>query len=66
MTGYALWPGSRAAIDAGCVCPVMDNAHGDIEHARDRGGWWQRSDCPVHGPEPAPIPAQRHPQVDLS
>ena len=21
-------PGSKSAIDAGCVCPVMDNSHG--------------------------------------
>jgi len=56
MSEYTLWPGSRAARDAGCICPVLDNGHGNVEAARDRGGWWQFTDCPVHGPEPAPVP----------
>lgn len=55
---YTLWPGSKAAVDAGCLCPVVDNGNGNVEVARQRGGWWQFSGCPVHGPEPAPIPAQ--------
>jgi hypothetical protein len=55
---YVLWPGSDAARAAGCACPVLDNGHGSVELARDRGGWSQRSDCPVHGPQPAPIPLQ--------
>ena len=44
-------PGSDAALDAGCTCPVMDNGHG-------RGAWtnaegdavfWHNADCPLHG-----------------
>ena len=53
---YTLWPGSDAARAAGCICPVMDNGRGNIEHARARGGWWMVSDCPVHEHAPAPIP----------
>ena len=40
-------PGSDAAIDAGCTCPVLDNSHGQ--------GWlcsgthWIVSRCPLHG-----------------
>ena len=55
---YTLWPGSDAAFAAGCSCPVMDNWRGDVECARARGGWWQMSDCPVHGQSPAPIPPE--------
>jgi len=44
-------PGSNEAIDMGCTCPVLDNAHG-------RGGYisvdgkplfWMTSGCPIHG-----------------
>lgn len=40
-------PGSPAAWDLGCVCPITDNAHGQ----RPAGWkWWViRLDCPVHG-----------------
>lgn len=62
MSEYTLWPGSPAAISRGCECPRLDNGHGNVELARDRGGWWQFSDCPVHGVlaggQPAPIPEQ--------
>ena len=63
---YTLWPGSTAARDAGCICPVLDNGRGNLAPARDRGGWVMFTDCPVHGPGPAPIPAQEHPQVVLA
>jgi hypothetical protein len=44
-------PGSDEALDLGCSCPVLDNAHG-------RGIWtgnglepafWISADCPLHG-----------------
>ncbi len=44
-------PGSDAARELGCRCPVLDNAHG-------RGAWgssgddavfWINGDCPMHG-----------------
>ena len=47
-------PGSDEALDMGCTCPVLDNAHG-------RGAWgsggddddspavfWMSMDCPIH------------------
>lgn len=44
-----LAPGGDHALVQGCACPVLDNGHGDITLARDRGGWWITSDCPLHG-----------------
>jgi len=44
-------PGSDEAIELGCFCPVLDNAHG-------RGAWysggedavfWTNPKCPLHG-----------------
>jgi hypothetical protein len=47
-------PGSDKALKAGCLCPVIDNAHG-------KGAWgtwdkpesekvfWVNGDCPLHG-----------------
>jgi hypothetical protein len=39
-------PGSDEAIKQGCICPVMDNAHG-----RGLGNdlFWINQKCPVHG-----------------
>lgn len=54
MTDRTPNPGSDEARAQGCVCPVLDNAHG-------RGAWGssgedaifvQRGDCPLHGWEP--------------
>lgn len=39
-------PGSPAAIQQGCTCPVRDNGHG--AGAWDAGLSWYSSDCPVH------------------
>lgn len=41
-------PGSDAALDLGCICPVMDNNHGKWP-PRPPDGWWIRPECPVHG-----------------
>lgn len=38
-------PGSDAAIDAGCTCPVKDNARGAGLPGRL---FWFSGDCPVH------------------
>lgn len=43
-------PGSAAAIDDGCVCPVLDNNHGRAA-PWPPDGWWTRTDCPLHGQE---------------
>jgi hypothetical protein len=42
-------PGGDTARWRGCLCPPIDNGRGDIELARDRGGWVIVSDCPLHG-----------------
>jgi len=43
-------PGSAEAIEQGCTCPVLDNAHG--RGARGTSGpdavFWMSMDCPVH------------------
>jgi hypothetical protein len=54
-------PGGDQAVEHGCLCPVLDNGHGNVDLARDRGGWVIVSDCPLHGiggSQPAPIPPQ--------
>lgn len=38
-------PGSPKAIEQGCKCPVLDNAHGKGHY---RGGFAIRKDCPLH------------------
>ena len=43
-------PGSDEAIDAGCTCPILDNAHGRGQAGL--GGtfnFWINANCPVHG-----------------
>lgn len=41
-------PGSDAALDAGCTCPVVDNGHGRCP--LPDGNWWVAAGCPVHAP----------------
>ncbi|HEX5015979.1 MAG TPA: hypothetical protein VFX15_00160 [Actinomycetes bacterium] len=40
-------PGSQAAIDAGCICPVLDNNHGKSP-PWPPDGWWIVEGCPLH------------------
>lgn len=40
-------PGSDAALDKGCTCPVVDNGHGNEELGNTRG-FWISGDCPLH------------------
>ena len=40
-------PGSSEALDLGCRCPVLDNAHG-IGYMGVPGRWVYSSDCPLH------------------
>lgn len=47
-------PGSIAAGNLGCLCPVLDNAHGRgyLGGVKDRSGktvYVIRDDCPMHG-----------------
>jgi hypothetical protein len=44
-------PGSKEAIDVGCVCPILDNNFG-AGIGKDKDGttlFWYNSDCPIHG-----------------
>lgn len=41
-------PGSPAAQDAGCLCPVIDNARGAGYFGLGTA-WVMRLDCPIHG-----------------
>lgn len=44
-------PGSNEAVQQGCLCPVLDNRHGDDELGRTRG-FWINGGCPVHADNP--------------
>ena len=41
-------PGSQAALNLGCRCPVLDNNYGRIAPWGEFG-WWINGDCPLHG-----------------
>ena len=41
-------PGSDAAIDAGCLCPVVDNQGGRGSLERE-GAFWIAAGYPLHG-----------------
>ncbi|MCK9432635.1 MAG: hypothetical protein M0R00_06725 [Candidatus Omnitrophica bacterium] len=41
-------PGSDEAIKKGCLCPVLDNGHGNEELGKMRG-FWINDGCPLHG-----------------
>ncbi len=43
-------PGSKEALDIGCICPVMDNHHGEgFKHPGiEDNVFWITFDCPVH------------------
>lgn len=40
-------PGSQLAREMGCVCPVLDNNHGEFAPAPP-DGWYIREDCELH------------------
>jgi len=48
-------PGSKEAIEAGCNCPVLDNAHGggipipNPETGEIQLAYWMTADCVLHG-----------------
>jgi hypothetical protein len=43
-------PGSNEALDMGCTCAVLDNAHGKGYYG-EPGVFVMSADCPLHGPE---------------
>lgn len=48
MTEYPLGrPGSDEAIENGCLCPVLDNGHGNPE--LEARGYWQHVECRLPG-----------------
>ncbi len=47
-------PGTREAREAGCTCPVMDNAHGKGRYGDGvKYGWWVGEGCPLHAAQRA-------------
>lgn len=40
-------PGSQLAREMGCVCPVLDNNHGEFAPAPP-DGWYVSEDCELH------------------
>lgn len=48
MTENVPTPGSDEAIDMGCKCPVLDNAHGE---GYSDGVFIKSATCPIHNPE---------------
>jgi hypothetical protein len=44
-------PGSSEARAAGCLCAVMDNAHGAGAFFDEHGkpAFWINMECPLHG-----------------
>lgn len=42
-------PGSVEAVDIGCLCARMDNAHGKGIILNGERVWWITADCPLHG-----------------
>lgn len=59
MRKLNLNPGSTEAIDAGCTCPVLDNAHGRGYYGNPNAFIYTDS-CPVHG---YMVVAERFPSV---
>jgi hypothetical protein len=47
VTDEKITPGSPGAIRRGCVCPMIDNNHGDGYRGR-ADEFMIRGDCPVH------------------
>ena len=41
-------PGSDEALEQGCLCPILDNAHGRGYYGGPPGTFVYRQGCPVH------------------
>lgn len=48
MTDEKPNPGSDEAIEHGCICPVLDNAHGRGASGYGGGKFWIVEGCPLH------------------
>lgn len=48
-------PGSPAAVERGCSCPVLDNSHGqgifggEVKDVEGHPLFWINAKCPLHG-----------------
>lgn len=49
MTHTTPNPGSQAAIDKGCTCPVIDNHYGRGFTLNGETVFWINENCPIHG-----------------
>lgn len=49
LLGALLLPGSDEALELGCTCPVLDNAHGR-GYMGVSGTYVYSADCPLHNP----------------
>ena len=41
-------PGSKEAINLGCTCPVLDNAHGKGIPSKTGTLYWFNGSCEIH------------------
>lgn len=41
-------PGSPEAVEAGCLCPVLDNHYGKGAGDKSNTQFWYNSSCPLH------------------
>lgn len=42
-------PGSKEAVDTGCICPVYDNHYGrGYGGEGEKYGWCVNGECPLH------------------
>jgi hypothetical protein len=57
--GFRIKPGSRKAVQLGCVCPVMDNSYGGGYMGVD-DVFVVRKDCPLHGDTGREQTIERH------
>lgn len=47
---WAVSPGSDAALERGCLCPVLDNGHGrGVPQSDGDPLYWVNAHCPLHG-----------------
>ncbi len=44
-------PGSDEALEQGCICAVLDNAHGKGGFDLPNGQFWITENCPLHWKE---------------
>jgi len=55
-------PGSEEAVEAGCLCPILDNRHGEGVGDDENGNrlFWYSSDCALHCADSAAAHSDLH------